>query len=166
MVSKTQDKKMGAGARVGLGTHFIGPHNIVIGQKFSCWRNCTIAACDDGVIEFGDRVSFNANVYINACIGGRIVLGNDVLVAPNVVMRASDHVFDDVTKPIAEQGHTGREIIVEYDVWLSSNVTVVGGVRIGKGAVVAAGAVVTKDVAPYTVVGGVPARFIKNRGED
>ena len=93
-------------------------------------------------------------------------MGNDVLVAPNVVMRASDHVFDDVTKPIAEQGHTGREIIVEDDVWLSSNVTVVGGVRIGKGAVVAAGAVVTKDVAPYTVVGGVPARFIKNRGED
>jgi galactoside O-acetyltransferase len=159
-------KKMGAGASVGFGVHFIGPGNVSIGRDFSCWRNCTIAACDDGVIEFGDRVRFNSNVYVNACIGGRIVLGNDVLVAPNVVIRASNHVFDDVTRPIAEQGHTGKEIIIEDDVWLSSNVTVVGGVHIGKGAVVAAGAVVTQDVAPYTVVGGVPARFIKNRGDD
>lgn len=159
-------QKLGGGANIGLGSNFIGPRNVTIGRHFSCWRNCTIAACDDGVIEFGDRVRFNSNVYVNACIGGRIVLGNDVLVAPNVVIRASDHVFNDKTRTIAEQGHTGREIIIEDDVWLSSNVTVVGGVHIGKGAVVAAGAVVTHDVAPYTVVGGVPAKFIKNRGDD
>lgn len=159
-------KQFGSGARVAVGTDFIGPRNITIGKDFSCWRNCTIAACEDGVIEFGDRVNFNSNVYVNACIGGRIILGNDVLVAPNVVMRASDHVFDDVSQLISKQGHIGKDIIIDDDVWLSSNVTVVGGVHIGKGAVIAAGAVVTQDVEPYTVAGGVPARFIKIRGDN
>ena len=157
---------LGPKASIGLGAQIIGPRNLTVGSNFTCWRNCTLAACDDGFIEIGDRVRFNANVYLNACIGGRIVLGNDVLVAPNVVMRASDHVTSSLEEPIAEQGHSGGEIIVEDDVWLGSNVTVVGGVRIGKGAVIAAGAVVTRDVDPYTIVGGVPAQFIKKRGGD
>jgi len=121
-------------------------------------------ACDDGFIQFGDRVSFNTNVYINACLGGKISLGNDVLIGPNSVLRASDHVTTDLDRPINQQGHTGGEIIIEDDVWVGGNVTAVGGVRIGKGSVVAAGAVVTHDVEPYTVVGGVPAVFIKKRG--
>lgn len=121
-------------------------------------------ACDDGFIQFGDRVSFNANVYINACLGGRIVLGNDVLIGPNSVLRASDHVTTDLEVPINQQGHTGGEIVIEDDVWLGANVTVTGGVGIGTGSVVAAGAVVIHDVEPYTIVGGVPARFIKHRG--
>lgn len=158
-------KYSGRGVRFGQGLLIIGAQNISIGSSFSCWRHCTLAACNDGVIKIGDRVSFNANVYINACIGGRIVLGNDVLVAPNVVMRSSDHVTTDLDKPINQQGHTGKEIVIADDVWISSNVTIVGGVHIGRGAVVAAGAVVTRDVEPYTIVGGIPARFIKNRGK-
>ena len=157
---------LGPKASIGLGAQIIGPRNLIVGSNFTCWRNCTLAACDDGVIEIGDRVRFNANVYLNACIGGRIVLGNDVLVAPNVVIRSSDHVTSSLERPIAEQGHKADEIIIEDDVWLGSNVTVVGGVRIGTGAVVAAGAVVTRNVEPYTIVGGVPAQFIKKRGGD
>jgi len=156
-------RHFGLGGMIGTGLQIIGAQNISIGCNFSCWRNCTLAACDDGMIEIGDRVALNANVYINACIGGRIVLGNDVLVAPNVVMRSSDHVTTALDTPIALQGHRADEIIVEDDVWFGSNVTVVGGVRIGRGAVVAAGAVVTHDVEPYTIVGGVPARAIKKR---
>jgi len=159
-------KSLGPGAILWPGIQVIGPKNIAIGDRFACLRNCTLMACDDGTIEFGDRLGFNANVYINACIGGKIVLGNDVLVGPNVVMRASDHVMKDVNRPINQQGHTGGEIIIEDDVCIYSNVTVVGGIRIGKGAVVAAGAVVTRNVEPYTVVGGVPAVFIKRRGDD
>ena len=159
-------KSLGSGGTIGLGLLVTGPHNISIGRDFSCWRHCTLAACDDGVIEIGDRVALNANVYINACLGGRIVLGNDVLIAPNVVMRTSDHVTSALDKPIRQQGHIAGEIIVEDDVWLAANVTVVGGVRIGQGAVIAAGAVVTRDVEPYTIVGGVPAQFIKKRGSD
>ena len=141
----------------------LGGDRIRIGTHFSCWRSCTLAACTDGAIEIGDHVSFNANVYVNACSGGTIRIGNDVLVGPNVVIRASDHRFDDVTRPIRTQGHVAGTIVIEEDVWLGSNVTVVGGVRIGRGSVVAAGAVVTTDVEPFSIVGGVPARFIRRR---
>ncbi len=157
-------RHLGPQAVIGPGLQIIGPGHVAIGRGFSCWRYCTLAACDDGVIEIGDRVSLNANVYINACVGGRIVLGDDVLIAPNVVLRSSDHVTEDVERPIKQQGHRAREIIVEGDVWLGANVTVVGGVRIGRGAVVGAGAVVTRNVEPYMIVGGVPARPIRARG--
>lgn len=157
---------LGAGAVVGPGLLTIGPANIRIGDNFSCWRNCTIAACDDGLVEIGDRVALNQNVYINACGGGRIVLGDDVLIAPNVVMRSCEHNTDNLDKPINQQGHSKGEIVVEEDVWIASNATITGKIRIGRGAVVAAGAVVVRDVEPYTMVGGVPARFIKKRGKN
>ena len=124
-----------------------------------------MAACTDGELTIGNRVALNANVYINACSGGTIRIGDDVIVGPNVVMRASDHAFDDVTRPMRDQGHTAGVIVIDDDVWLGANVTVVGGVRIGRGAVVAAGAVVSKDVEPYTIVGGVPARLIRRRDQ-
>jgi galactoside O-acetyltransferase len=157
-------KKLGLGAVIGSGLLVSGARNISIGSNFSCWRNCTLAAGDDGIIEIGNRVALNANVYINASLGGRVAIGNDVLIAPNVVLRASDHVTTALDKPIREQGHRSGVIVVEDDVWLAANVTVVGGVCVGRGAVVAAGAVVTKNIDPNTVVGGVPARMIKRRG--
>lgn len=142
-----------------------GPQNISIGNDFCCERLCSLVACDDGVIEIGNRVAFNANVYINASIGGRIVLGNNVLVGPSVIMRTSDHVTVDRDRPIHTQGHKSGEIILEDDVWIGAHATIVGNVRIGRGAVVGAGAVVTRDVESFTIVGGVPAKFIKKRGE-
>jgi galactoside O-acetyltransferase len=157
--------RMGSNAFICRGINLVGPGNIIIGDEFSCLWNCSLMACDDGSIQIGDRVALNANVYINACLGGRIVLGNDVSIGPNTVLRASDHITTDLDVPINQQGHTGGEIYIEDGVWLGGNVTTVGGVRIGKGAVVAAGAVVTSDVEPFTIVGGVPAKFIKKRGE-
>ncbi len=72
-----------------------------------------------------------------------------------------NHVFDDPTRPFIDQGITAEGIVVEDDVWLGAASVITDGVRIGKGAVVAAGAVVTNDVPPHTVVGGVPAKVIK-----
>jgi galactoside O-acetyltransferase len=143
----------------------LGGDRIRLGSHFSCWRLCTLAACTDGRIDIGDHVSLNANVYINACSGGRIRIGNDVLIGPNVVLRASDHKFDDLTRPMRLQGHASGTIVIEDDVWLGANVTVVGGVRIGQGSVVAAGAVVAADVEPNSIVGGVPARLIRKRDQ-
>lgn len=154
------------GARLGAGLLIYGPREITIGRDFSCWRQCALVALEGGRIELGDRVSFSSNVNINAAIGGRIALGNDVLVGPNVVMRSSDHRFASLDEPINKQGHTSDQIIIEDDVWVAANAVVVGGVRVGRGSVVAAGAVVTTDVAPYTVVGGVPARLLKTRDGD
>ena len=92
---------------------------------------------------------------------GGITIGDRVYTAPLVQILAVNHVFDDPSRPIVEQGITAEGIVVEDDVWIGAGAIVTDGVRIGRGAVVAAGAVVTHDVEPHMVVGGVPARLIK-----
>jgi galactoside O-acetyltransferase len=100
---------------------------------------------------------------INAADGGDITIGNDVLIGPNVVLRASDHIFSDATIPIKDQGHCGGAIIIEDGVWIGSNVTITKNVKVGKGTVVGAGSVVTHDLSEMTVCAGVPAERIKFR---
>lgn len=153
---------LGLQARIGTGLQVTGRRHIRIGNDFSCWRHCMIAAGEDGVIEIGNHVGLNSNVYLNAASGGRIVIGSDVGIGPNVVMRAANHSMQPGA-PMMRQASVGLIIVIGNDVWIGSNVTVVGGVTIGDGAVVAAGAVVTRDVPARAVVGGVPARVIKHR---
>ena len=95
----------------------------------------------------------------------RIDIGADVLIGDSVTIRDTGHIFADVDAPIISQGIDVRPVVIEDDVWIGHGATVLKGVRIGRGAVVAAGAVVTRNVEPYTVVGGVPARLIGRRGE-
>lgn len=114
-------------------------------------------------LVIGNNCSLNSNVMINADGGGTIEIGNDVLIAPNVVVRASNHAFFRTDIPINQQGHIAGHIYIGNDVWICSNVVILPGITIGKGAIVAAGAVVTKDVAPYDIVGGIPAAKIGNR---
>lgn len=156
--------RLGPRSQLGPGLYLLDPRNVSIGSDFLTQRNCSILA-SDGSIEIGDRVGLSEGVSVNASNKGRIVLGDCVIVGPRAMLRASDHVTTDRGRFIRDQGHTGGEIVVEDDVWISANATIVGGVRIGRGAVVAAGAVVTRDVAPYAIVGGVPATVIKMRGE-
>jgi len=96
---------------------------------------------------------------------GGVTIGDRVYTSPGTQIIAVNHVFDDPAKPFIDQGITAQGIIIEDDVWLGSNVVVTDGVRIGQGAVVAAGAVVTDDVPAHTIVGGVPARIIRKVGE-
>jgi len=112
-------------------------------------------------IEIGDNVKINKGVFITAT--DKVKIGDDVLIGPYTVINSGNHNYSNPLIPIRLQGHTTEPIIIENDVWIGANSTILAGVKIGKGAVVGAGAVVTKDVAPYTVVGGVPAIFIKNR---
>jgi acetyltransferase-like isoleucine patch superfamily enzyme len=93
---------------------------------------------------------------------GGITIGDRVYLAPAVQLLAVDHVYDDPARPFIEQGITAEGIVVEDDVWLGAGAIITDGVTIGRGAVVAAGAVVTEDVAPRTVVGGVPAKVLKD----
>ncbi len=95
---------------------------------------------------------------------GGITIGDRVYTAPLVQLLAVNHLYQDVTRPMIEQGITAEGIVIEDDVWVGAGAIITDGVRIGKGAVVAAGAVVTKDVAAHTVVGGIPARVIKQIG--
>ncbi|GAB4150740.1 MAG: DapH/DapD/GlmU-related protein [Candidatus Promineifilaceae bacterium] len=92
---------------------------------------------------------------------GGVCLGNRVYTSPFTQIIAVNHVFDDPTRSFVEQGITAQGIVIEDDVWLGASAIITDGVRIGRGAVVAAGAVVTTDVPPHTVVAGVPARPLR-----
>ena len=95
---------------------------------------------------------------------GGITIGDNVYTSPSVQIVAVNHVYDDLSAPIIAQGITAQGIIIEDNVWIGSGAVVLDGVRVGKGAVIAAGAVVTQDVPPHTVVGGTPAKVIKEIG--
>jgi len=92
---------------------------------------------------------------------GGVTIGDRVYTSPFTQLLAVNHVFNDPGQPFISQGITAQGIVVEDDVWIGAGAIITDGVRIGKGAVVGAGAVVTCDVPPHTVVGGVPARVIK-----
>lgn len=110
-----------------------------------------------GSIIIGDRTLVGiANVLI-----GPLRIGNDVIIAQNVVLSGLNHGYQDVSRPIRNQSCSAAEIVVEDEAWIGANAVITAGVRIGKHAVVAGGSVVTKDVPPYAVVGGNPARILR-----
>ncbi len=113
----------------------------------------------------GLSVGANSNIGRYAYIGcsGRISIGSNVIMAPGVKMFAENHEFDRVDVPIKAQGVERQPIVVEDDCWIASGVTILAGVTIGRGAVIAAGTVVSKDVEPYSIVAGVPAKVIGQR---
>ena len=92
---------------------------------------------------------------------GGVTIGDRVYTSPGTQIIAVNHIFNDPQRPFVEQGITAEGIVIEDDVWLGSNCVITDGVRVGKGAVVAAGAVVTKDVPPHTIVVGVPAKVLR-----
>jgi len=92
-------------------------------------------------------------------------IGQNVRIGPHVSIIAANHIFEDRSKYISQQGMATEGIRIEDDVWIGAGVTILDGVRIGKGAVIAAGAVVTKSVSVWEVVAGVPAKVIKTRGQ-
>jgi len=93
---------------------------------------------------------------------GGVAIGDRVYTSPFAQIIAVDHVFSDPDRPFVEQGITAEGIVVEDDVWIGSGAIVTDGVHIGRGAVVAAGAVVTCDVPAHTLVGGVPAKPLRD----
>lgn len=137
-----------------------GGGNIRIGNNFRSMGYNYLYA-NEGSIEIGDNMSMNTNVQIGAS-SGKIIIGSNVLIGPNVVLRSADHGLSKSTA-IRSQPHLSGEIIVEDDVWIGSNAVILRNVRLGRGCVIAAGAVVTKNVEPYAIVGGVPARKISSR---
>lgn len=137
--------------------------NIYLGSDVALVDGCAVRACDRARIRIEGPFAANANARLVADVGGEILIGRDVMVGPNAVLRASNHVTDRVDVTIWSQGQTGGRIVIGDDVWMGANVVVVPGVTIGSHVVVAAGAVVTRDVPDYAVVAGVPARVIADR---
>lgn len=111
--------------------------------------------------DSGKNITVGKNVFFNSGCKfqdqGGICIGDNVLIGHNAVLATINHDTD----PRHRGNMTLKPIVIEDDVWIGANVTVLQGVTIGRGAIVAAGSVVTKNVDPYTIVGGVPAKFIK-----
>lgn len=136
---------IGEGSMVAAGVLLQG--NVVMGRNSSIQAYCNI-------VGYGgpDEES------------GRITIGNGVRIASHTIMIAGNHRFEDGERPIHKQGLRLAPIVIEDDVWIAARVNIVAGVTIGRGSVIAAGAVVTRDIPPYSVAAGVPAVVIKRRG--
>lgn len=131
-------------------------NNFVLGDNSTIEDFCTI---NNGVgdVLIGQRTRIGmSNVVI-----GPVTIGNDVMLAQNIVLSGLNHGYENIHIPPHHQKVTKKVITIEDEVWIGANVVVVAGVTIGKHSVVAAGSVVTKNVPPYSVVVGNPARIIK-----
>jgi len=132
------------------------------GKKIVIFPGCMLHWLEN--CEFGEDVSIHDFTYIDA-IGG-IKIGNKVRIAHNCSLISGQHKYDEYNKTILDSSYECAPIYICDDVWLGTGVVVLPGVTIGKGSVVAANAVVNKNVEPYSVVGGVPAKLIKKRFEE
>lgn len=107
------------------------------------------------------HIGHHTRIGIGNTIIGPVTIGNNVILAQNIVMSGLNHNYTDVNQPIYLQGETTAMITIEDDCWLGANVVITAGVTVGKHSVVAAGAVVTKSIPPFSVAVGNPARVIK-----
>ena len=114
-------------------------------------------------IKIGRSSFLNTNIRFGVPMD-KVIIGENVLVGPNTMFETAGHGL--VHHPETGRGTHSKPIIIEDEAWIGGGSIITQGVTIGKGAVVAAGSVVTKDVSPCTIVGGVPAKFIKNTAPD
>jgi acetyltransferase-like isoleucine patch superfamily enzyme len=143
--------------------------NIIIGDRVTIGRFAIVRPSNAYGGEVGDglKIGNNSSIGTYSYIGcsGYIEIGNNVMMGPRVGLFAENHNFDRTDIPMHQQGVKRKFIIIEDDCWIGTNSVILAGVTIGKGSVVAAGSVVTRDVKPYSVVGGVPAKVLKMRSE-
>lgn len=112
-------------------------------------------------LKIGNNSSIGPYSYIGC--SGYIEIGDNVMMSPRVSIYAENHLFDHPDLSIKEQGVKREFVKIEDDCWIAANTVILAGVTIGRGSVIAAGSVVTKDIPPYSVAGGVPAKVIKSR---
>ena len=130
-----------------------------LGRSVLIQRGCIIAGAEN--LNIGDHVFINANCMLNA--EGGLSIGANTKIGPYTTIWTSNHNFTNPDIPFRLQGSTFAPVIIDEDVWIGAQVTVLAGVHIHQSAVVAAGSVVTKDVPAYSVVGGNPAKIIRMR---
>ena len=123
-------------------------------------------------MNVGNNFLLGAYAIIDANDSNGVFIGNNVGIAKGVYIRASNHKMDRIDVPIFEQGHKAAavpfgnsiySIVIEDDVWIGAHAILVSGVRIGKGSVISAGALVSNEIPPYSIVAGNPGRVISNR---
>jgi acetyltransferase-like isoleucine patch superfamily enzyme len=133
-----------------------------IGARPKIWRDVWVD--DYRKLRIGDDVSIGKSAMLQ-CIGG-ITIGNQVMVAHGSQIISAGHRVPAAGESMRFSGLDVAPIVIEDEAWIGGGAIVLPGVTIGRGAIVAAGAVVTKDVEPYTIVGGIPAVVIGSRSDD
>lgn len=127
-------------------------------KKINVQRNATFASD----VKIGD----DSDIGTNCVVQGPTTIGNCVMMAPEVLIFTVNHVTDDIYIPMKKQGETKpKQVTIGNDVWIGRRVIILPGRTIGDGAIIGAGAIVTKDVPPYAIVGGNPAKIIKYRNQ-
>ncbi len=151
------------GCKVSFGADVQLTSHIRIGRGSEI-RSFVRVITSEGDVTMGNNCAINSFTMI----AGRnkpIAIGNHVRIGSHVCIVAGNHKFDDPNTLIVEQSIVDLGITIEDDVWLGSSSVVVDGVRIGRGSVIGAGSVVTKDIPPFSIAVGNPARVIRKRGE-
>lgn len=133
---------------------------ITIGDYSVVYPYAILDACG-GAISIGRECTVNPFCVLYG--HGGLKIGNHVRIAAHTVMIPANHKFDVVGIPICQQGQSKKGIVIEDDVWIGANVTILDGVKIGSGSIVGAGSVVTKDIPPRSIAVGNPARVIRER---
>lgn len=137
------------------------PQNIFIDDNAAIKEGARICSCNENaIIKIGKNTTIGYHNFIYC--SEKIIIGDDCLIAPFVYIVDSNHQIKRDRK-INEQPNVTSPIIIGNDVWIASHVTILQGVTIGDGAVIAANSLVNKDVPPYTIVGGSPAKKISER---
>lgn len=125
--------------------------------------NCSVIE-DYSIINnaVGDiMIGNHTRIGLGNTIIGPVTIGDNVHLAQNVVVSGLNHNFEEVDKTIAEQGVSMKHVVVENDVWIGANSVILPGTKIGEHVIIGAGSVVTKDIPPYSVAVGNPARVVK-----
>lgn len=162
--SLTQDKNIILGKNVFINND--AKIEIRYGGKIKIGNNNHIF---DGVLilSYGGKIIIGNNCNINPYTivygHGNTKIGNNVLIAGHCMIIPNSHNYKNPNLTIMEQGNTSKGIIIEDDVWIAHSCTILDGVTIGRGSVIAAGSVVNKSIPPYCVYGGIPAKFLKKR---
>ena len=136
---------------------------ITIGNGVFIGRN-TIISCKNGDIEIDDRANIGFNCEIFS--GGHVRLGKNTLVAAYTYLVGGDHEHQRTDIPVLDQGRVALGIEVDDNVWLGAHVVVSDGARVGRDAIIGAGAVVRGEIPPFQIAAGVPAKVIRDRRAD
>lgn len=156
--------EVGAGTYIDPSVQFLGAQGIRLGRGCNigedCWFNCNHADPAQSRIEVRDFSFLGRRNFLNA--GRAIIIGEYFLSGPDCHFISSDHCKDDPFTPYVNAGSTVGDIIdVGPNCWFGSSVIVVGNVTIGHGSIVGAGSIVTKDVPPFSLAVGTPARVVR-----
>lgn len=138
-----------------------GETGMSFGNDVIISRNCVIQ-CKTDSLMLGNQVDIGCNTILSS--GNGIFIGNSVLIAGNCYIGGGRYITDRLDIPMMEQGvYSKGPVIIGDDVWLGAGAIVLDGVRIGKGCIIGAGALVTKDLPDYSIAVGVPAQVVRKR---